>query len=487
MSATTNNNLLELHDRLRSGATSASALLEQAIARADDAGVLNALITTSFDQARMHAAAIKVDQHPLAGIPMAHKDLFCTSGIRTTCGSKMLDNFVPPYAATLVERLAQAGALCIGKANMDEFAMGSSNETSAYGAVKNPWDITRVPGGSSGGSAALVAQRVLPYVTASDTGGSIRQPAAFCGVTGLKPTYGRVSRFGMIAYGSSLDAAGVIAESAADCALVLQTMAGSDPRDGTCSQQAVPAFSQLLDMDLHGLKIGLPRFAFGDGVAVDVASEVRAGLARFERLGADLIDIDLAYADAAIAAYYVIAPCEASSNLSRFDGVRYGHRAADAKTLTELYERSRSEGFGAEVRTRILLGTYALSAGYFDAYYLRAQRVRRLIAQGYAQAFAGVDLIAMPTTPSVAFKLGEKTTNAQAMYMADIFTVGVNLAGLPAISIPTGFAQNLPVGLQLVAPAFAEAKLLAAAHQFQCHTDFHRQRPIGVAAFGDAS
>jgi aspartyl-tRNA(Asn)/glutamyl-tRNA(Gln) amidotransferase subunit A len=479
-----------LQQALQAGATSAHALTEQAIARAEQAAPLNAIITPSYVQGRLKAAQNQNNspgaRNAVAGIPMVHKDLFCTPGIRTTCGSKMLGNFIPPYAATIVERLDQAGAICIGKANMDEFAMGSSNELSAFGAVKNPWDHTRVPGGSSGGSAALVAARVVPYATASDTGGSIRQPAAFCGVTGLKPTYGRVSRFGMVAYGSSLDAAGVIAQSAEDCAQVLSVMAGHDARDGTCSALPVPDFLQDLCAPLRGVRIGLPRFAFGAGVDGGVEREVRAALKQMEALGAQLVDIELAHAEAAIAAYYVIAPSEASSNLSRFDGVRYGYRCENAKSLADLYARSRSEAFGDEVQTRILVGTYALSSGYFDAYYLRAQRVRRLIAEGYALAFQQVDLIAMPTTPTTAFKLGEKLSDARALYLADIFTVGVNLAGLPAISIPCGFDQNLPVGLQLIAPPFAESKLLSAAHQFQTQSDFHLQRPRGAEAWSNS-
>ena len=387
---------------------------------------------------------------------------------------------MPPYSATIVEKLDAVGAISIGKANMDEFAMGSANEHSYFGAVSNPWDLRRVPGGSSGGSAALVAARVVPYATASDTGGSIRQPAAFCGVTGFKPSYGRVSRYGMVAYASSLDQAGVIAQSAADCASVLQVMAGHDVRDGTSLDAPVPDYQKALTQSVVGLKIGLPRGIFGGaqaGLDPAVLAATRSALSSLEKLGAILVDIDLAHLDAALAAYYVIAPCEASSNLARFDGVRYGHRCENPKSLNDLYLRSRSEGFGAEVQKRILLGTYALSAGYFDAYYLRAQRVRRLIAQAYQAAFAHVDLIAMPTTPTVAFAKGQPESNPLSEILADIFTVGVNLAGLPAVSIPAGFSAGLPIGLQLIAPHLAEEKLFCAAHQFQLHTEFHRAVP----------
>ena len=453
--------------------------VEQAIARAQAALPLNALITESFKPALLASVALTI-QHPLAGIPMAHKDLFCTTGVRTSCGSKMLENFVPPYSATIVEKLDAVGAISIGKANMDEFAMGSANAHSYFGAVSNPWNLRCVPGGSSGGSAALVAARVVPYATASDTGGSIRQPAAFCGVTGFKPSYGRVSRYGMVAYASSLDQAGVIAQSAADCASVLQVMAGHDARDGTSLDVAVPDYQKALTHCVAGLRIGLPRGIFSGaqaGLDPAVLNATRLALSSLEKLGAVLVDIDLAYLDAALAAYYVIAPCEASSNLARFDGVRYGHRCENPKSLNDLYLRSRSEGFGAEVQKRILLGTYALSAGYFDAYYLRAQRVRRLIAQAYQAAFANVDLIAMPTTPTVAFEKGQQQSDPLSEILADIFTVGVNLAGLPAVSIPAGFSAGLPIGLQLIAPHLAEEKLFCAAHQFQLHTEFHRVAP----------
>ncbi|MBL8297852.1 MAG: Asp-tRNA(Asn)/Glu-tRNA(Gln) amidotransferase subunit GatA [Rhodanobacteraceae bacterium] len=466
---------------------SALELTDQALARAEHAAALNSFIRLDADAARGAARSIDAmrangsDLQPLAGIPFAHKDIFCTRGIATTCGSRMLQNFVPPYDAHVVERLAQAGAVSIGKTNMDEFAMGSSNESSAYGAAANPWDHTRVPGGSSGGSAAAVAAGIVPFATGTDTGGSVRQPAAFCGITGLKPTYGRVSRYGMIAYASSLDCAGVLARSAADCAVVLDAIAGFDARDATSVERPGERTAAALSQPLAGLRIGVAREYFSGGVQADVADRVHAALRELQRCGATLVDIGLPNAHHAIAAYYVIAPAEASSNLARYDGVRYGHRAAQARSLDELYSLSRAEGFGAEVQRRILVGTYALSAGYYDAYYLRAQKVRRLIAEDFATAFAGVDLIAGPTAPTTAFRIGEKSGDALAMYAADVNTVAVNLAGLPAISVPAGFADDgLPVGLQLIAPAFAEARLLNAAHQLQQATDWHLQVPAGT-------
>ena len=442
-------------------------LVADAQARAASAAGLNALIT------RDSAVGSMSGNGALAGIPFAHKDLFCTQGQRTTCGSKMLSGFVPPYDATIVERLATAGAVSIGKTNMDEFAMGSSNENSAFGPVLNPWDTTRVPGGSSGGSAAIVAANVVAFATGSDTGGSVRQPAAFCGVTGVKPTYGRVSRYGMVAYASSLDQAGVIARSAADCAEVLQVMAGHDPRDATAVDHPVDDYRAALDRGVQGLRIGIARELFSAGVRDAMQSTVHAALRELEAAGAVLVDIDLPTLPLSIPAYYVIAPAEASSNLARYDGVRYGHRAADAKGLRDLYSRSRAEGFGTEVKRRILTGTYVLSSGYYDAYYLRAQQVRRLIANDFARAFASVDLIAGPTTPDVAFKLGEKTADPLAMYAADINTVAVNLAGLPALSVPAGFIDGLPAGLQLIGKAFAESTLFAAGHALQMRTDWH--------------
>jgi aspartyl-tRNA(Asn)/glutamyl-tRNA(Gln) amidotransferase subunit A len=478
----TNFSIAHLAQALRARQTSSVELTQQALERAQTHKNLNALIT--LDSAGAMAAAARADaaiaagqRSALAGIPFVHKDIFCTNGLRTTCASRMLANFVPPYDATVVEKFAGASAVNIGKANMDEFAMGSSNENSYYGAVRNPWDETRVPGGSSGGSAAAVAAGIVTFATGTDTGGSIRQPAAFCGITGLKPTYGRVSRWGMIAYASSLDTASVLARSAEDCAAALTLIAGHDARDATSADRAVDDYLAALAQPLQGLRIGVAREYFGAGIDAGVAAAVQAALAEYTKLGAKLVDISLPNAALAIPAYYVIAPAEASSNLARFDGVRYGHRCEQPRSLEDMYTRTRAEGFGPEVKRRILVGTYALSAGYFDAYYLRAQRVRRLIANDFSEAFKRVDLIAGPTTPTVAFKLGEKSADPLAMYAADVNTVAVNLAGLPAISIPAGFSAGMPVGLQLIAPAFAESALLNAAHQLQIATDWHLQQP----------
>jgi aspartyl-tRNA(Asn)/glutamyl-tRNA(Gln) amidotransferase subunit A len=478
--------ITQLAQSLRERKTSAAELTRQAIAAAKHRADLNALIT--LDESGALAAAERADAAlannsaaTLAGIPFVHKDIFCTQGIPTTCASRVLDNFVPPYDATVVDKLAGASAVSIGKANMDEFAMGSSNENSFHGPVKNPWDTARVPGGSSGGSAAVVAAGIVPFATGTDTGGSIRQPAAFCGITGLKPTYGRVSRFGMIAYASSLDCGGVLARSAEDCAHVLAAMAGHDLRDATSANRAVDDYVGALSKPLQGLRIGIAREYFGAGIDAGVGAVVQNALKEYEKLGATLVDISLPNAALAIPAYYVIAPAEASSNLARYDGVRYGYAAKEPKSLEDLYTRTRAEGFGNEVKRRILVGTYALSAGYYDAYYLRAQRVRRLIANDFTEAFKTVDLIAGPTTPTVAFKLGEKSSDPLAMYAADVNTVAVNLAGLPAISLPAGFSENLPVGLQLIAPAFEEARLLNATHRFQLATDWHAKKPEGVA------
>jgi aspartyl-tRNA(Asn)/glutamyl-tRNA(Gln) amidotransferase subunit A len=415
---------------------------------------------------------------PLAGIPLAHKDIFMTSGWRTSCGSKMLANFVAPYDATVVERFKAAGMVTLGKLNMDEFAMGSSNETSFFGPVKNPWDRQRVPGGSSGGSAAAVAARLAPAVTGTDTGGSIRQPAALCGLTGLKPTYGVVSRYGMIAFASSLDQAGPMAKSAEDCAMLLNAMAGFDPRDSTSLERPAEDYARDLDKPLAGLKIGLPKEFFGEGMDADVRTAVEAALAEYRKLGATTVDVSLPNSGLSVAAYYVIAPAEASSNLSRFDGVRYGHRAPDYADLNDMYSKSRAQGFGEEVKRRILVGTYVLSHGYYDAYYLQAQKVRRLIANDFAEAFKSCDVIMGPTAPSVAFKFGEKSADPVQMYLSDIYTISTNLAGLPGMSIPCGFgASNMPVGLQIVGPWFGEAKMLNVAHQYQRATDWHAQTP----------
>lgn len=463
---------------LRRGDYRPADWLAECRAAAERWSVLNAWISAAWAQAERRLVDVQGGGGALAGVPYAHKDLFCTAGLRTTCASRMLAEFVPTYSAHIHERLEAAGALCVGKANMDEFAMGSSNESSHFGAVRNPWDLERVPGGSSGGSAALVAAGVVPFATASDTGGSIRQPAAFCGVTGIKPTYGRVSRHGMVAYASSLDQAGVIARSAADCALVLGVMAGFDPRDATSVDRPVEDYvAALTDLEPRRLRIGVPRQYFGPGVDPAVAAAVQSALDLLVARGVQRIDIDLPHTESAIPCYYVLAPAEASSNLARYDGVRYGHRCAAPTDLEDLYTRSRSEGFGREVQRRILVGTYVLSAGYYDAYYRKAQQVRRLIAGDFARAFEAVDLIAGPTAPTVAFRLGEKQADPLQLYAADVNTVAVNLAGLPAISVPCGFVAGLPVGLQLIAPPFAEARLLAAAHLYQSLTDWHRHAP----------
>ena len=414
----------------------------------------------------------------LLGVPFAHKDIFCTQGIKTTCGSKMLDNFIPPYDATVVAKMKAAGAVMLGKTNMDEFAMGSSNETSYFGPVKNPWDLNTVPGGSSGGSAAAVAARLAPAATGTDTGGSIRQPAALCGITGLKPTYGRVSRYGMIAFASSLDQAGPMTRTAEDAALLLNSMSGHDAKDSTSTDIAVPDYTATLNQPIKGLKIGLPKEYFDDRLDSAMANTVQAALAELEKLGATLVDIELPNSALSVPAYYVIAPAEASSNLSRFDGVRYGYRCDNPKDLEDLYTRTRSEGFGDEVKRRILVGAYALSAGYYDAYYRKAQQVRRLIKQDFVNAFEKVDIIAGPTSPSPAFKFGEKGDDPVAMYLEDIYTIAVNLAGLPAMSLPAGMMNNMPVGLQLVGNYFAEQQLLNTAHQFQTVTDWHQQSPL---------
>jgi len=417
---------------------------------------------------------------PLLGVPMVHKDIFCVAGGRTTCGSRMLEHFNAPYSATVVNKLNDAGMVMLGKANMDEFAMGSSNENSYFGAVKNPWRRDCVPGGSSGGSAALVAARLAPVATGTDTGGSIRQPAAFCGLTGIKPTYGRVSRYGMIAFASSLDQAGPLATTAEDCAMVLQAMAGFDERDSTSSNKPVPSYVAELDKPIDELKIGVPEEYFSAGLDNGVAEQVHTALAEYEKLGAKLKSVSLPNQSMCIPAYYVVAPAEASSNLSRFDGVRFGYRCESPADLTDLYTRSRGEGFGAEVKRRILIGTYALSAGYYDAYYLKAQQVRRLISNDFDSAFKEVDVIAGPTTPTPAFETGAKTDDPVAMYLNDLYTVSANLCGLPAISMSCGEVDGLPVGLQLIGKHFDEARLLHAAHRYQQTTDWHQRMPAGI-------
>ncbi len=445
---------------------------------------LNSFITVTEDLAITQAQAADArraagETGALLGAPLAHKDLFCTKGIRTSCASKMLDNFKAPYDATVVAKLAAAGTVTLGKSNMDEFAMGSANESSHYGAVKNPWNLEHVPGGSSGGSAAAVAARLLPGATGTDTGGSIRQPAALTNLTGLKPTYGRVSRWGMIAYASSLDQAGPMARTAEDCALLLQGMAGFDVNDSTSIDEPVPDYSASLNASLQGLRIGVPKEYFSAGLDPRIADLVMASVEELKKLGAVVKEISLPNLQHAIPAYYVIAPAEASSNLSRFDGVRFGYRCEDPKDLTDLYKRSRGEGFGPEVQRRIMVGAYALSAGYYDAYYLQAQKIRRLIKNDFMNAFAEVDVILGPTTPNPAWKIGAKNADPIAEYLEDFYTITANLAGLPGLSMPAGFADGLPVGVQLLAPYFQEGRLLNVAHQYQQVTDWHTRSPAG--------
>jgi aspartyl-tRNA(Asn)/glutamyl-tRNA(Gln) amidotransferase subunit A len=448
---------------------------------------LNSFITVTAEQALAQADAADArlargEGGALTGIPVAQKDIFCTRGVRTSCGSRMLDRFIAPYDATLVDRLhAQAGMVMLGKCNMDEFAMGSSNETSWYGPVKNPWDLERVPGGSSGGSVAAVAAGLAPVATATDTGGSIRQPAALTGLTGIKPTYGRVSRYGMIAFASSLDQAGVVARSAEDAACVLQAMSGFDPRDSTSVDRPVDDLVSGLDRSIKGLRIGLPEEYFAEGLDPDCRAVIETAIEALRKLGASTHPIRLPHSPLSVPTYYVVAPAEASSNLARFDGVRYGHRAENVKNLEELYKKSRGEGFGPEVQRRIMIGTYVLSHGYYDAYYLKAQKVRRLIHEDFRQAFESVDLILGPTAQNVAFRLGDKSDDPVAMYLNDIYTIAANLAGIPALSLGCGFVRGLPVGLQLMGRVFDEARLLNVAHQYQQVTDWHTRRPEAFA------
>jgi aspartyl-tRNA(Asn)/glutamyl-tRNA(Gln) amidotransferase subunit A len=443
---------------------------------------INAFITVdaqkSLAQARAADARLAAgNAGPLTGIPIAQKDIFCAQGWLTTCGSKMLGNFVSPYDATVITKFDVAGAVNLGKTNMDEFAMGSSNETSHFGAVKNPWDVKRVPGGSSGGSAAAVASLMAPAATGTDTGGSIRQPAALCNLTGLKPTYGVVSRWGMIAFASSLDQAGPMARTAEDCGLMLNAMAGFDEKDSTSLERSAEDYLRDLEKPLAGLKIGLPKEFFGEGCDAGVMACVQDAIAEYRKLGAETVEISLPNMQHGVAAYYVIAPAEASSNLSRFDGVRYGYRAPEYGDLADMYQKSRAQGFGAEVKRRILIGTYVLSHGYYDAYYLQAQRIRRLIAQDFVDAFRHCDVIMGPTSPCTAFGLGEKSADPVQMYLSDIYTIAVNLAGLPGMSVPCGFSAGLPVGLQLIGDYFAEARLLNMAHRYQQATDWHLKSP----------
>ncbi len=477
-----NKNLAELAADLRAGRFSSVELTKAYLQRIRQHQDLNCFITIEEEKALQQAAEAdeKIacgETGLLTGIPIAHKDIFCTKGVKTSCGSKMLDNFTAPYDATVIEKFNTDGAVMLGKLNMDEFAMGSSNETSYYGAVKNPWAIDCVPGGSSGGSAAAVAARLTPAATGTDTGGSIRQPAAFCGITGLKPTYGRVSRYGMIAYASSLDQGGPMARCAEDVALLLQVMAGFDERDSTSVKKDVPDYRQGLQQPLAGLKIGLPKEFFGEGLDSEVAAVIDSAVAEYRSLGAEVREVSMPNLDLAIPAYYVIAPAECSANLSRFDGVRYGYRCLEPADLTDLYIRSRGEAFGAEVKRRILIGTYALSAGYYDAYYLKAQKIRRLISEDFKRALSEVDVLMGPVAPSVAFGIGEKKDDPVQMYLSDIYTIAVNLAGLPAMSVPAGFVDGKPVGLQIIGNYFAEHRLLNIAHQYQQITGWHQKMP----------
>ncbi|HEC12650.1 MAG TPA: Asp-tRNA(Asn)/Glu-tRNA(Gln) amidotransferase subunit GatA [Acidiferrobacteraceae bacterium] len=477
--------IVELNTPLRTGEISSVELTQAFLDRIGQYQDLNAFITVASTTALEQAQASddhrkNRDPRPLEGIPIAQKDIFCTEGILTTCGSKMLSNFISPYDATVIQRFKAAGAIILGKTNMDEFAMGSSNETSFYGPVKNPWAKQAVPGGSSGGSAAAVAAQLAPAATGTDTGGSIRQPAALCGITGLKPTYGRVSRYGMVAFASSLDQAGPMTRTAADAALLLNVMAGFDPKDSTSVDKPAPDYTTTLNDDLKGIRLGLPKEYFGDGLAADVAKTIDKSIEELKRLGAKIVDISLPNSTLAVPCYYVLAPAEASSNLSRFDGVRYGYRAADYDDLNDMYRKTRSQGFGEEVKRRIMIGAYTLSAGYYDAYYLKAQQLRRLIADDFHNAFGQCDVILGPTTPTTAFDLGAKTDDPVSMYLNDIYTIPANLAGLPGMSIPAGLGEDgRPIGLQLIGNAFEEAQLLNVAHQYQQATDHHKQAPKG--------
>jgi aspartyl-tRNA(Asn)/glutamyl-tRNA(Gln) amidotransferase subunit A len=475
--------LSELSRMLNKGEVSSVELTQYYLNRIDlFDSTLNCFISVipevALEQAKIADSLIsKNEQTPLTGIPIAHKDIFCTSGVKTTCGSKMLDNFIPPYNATVVDKINNQGMVFLGKTNMDEFAMGSSTETSYYGPTKNPWDHSKVPGGSSGGSSSAVAARLVPAATGTDTGGSIRQPAALCGITGLKPTYGAVSRYGMVAFASSLDQGGPMTQTAEDSAMLLNVMSGFDPKDSTSLDRSSVDYTKNLNDSIDGLKIGIPIQNFNDDIDEKTRSGIEVAINHYEKAGAKIIEIDLTRTEISIPAYYVVAPAEASSNLSRYDGVRFGYRCDHPQNLLDLYSRSRGEGFGNEVKRRIMVGTYVLSAGYYDAYYLKAQKIRRLIHDEFQKAFKTVDVIIGPTTPAPAFALNELINDPIKMYLSDIFTVSVNLAGLPAISIPAGFSSGLPIGLQIIGNYFSESKLLNVAHQFQMMTDWHKQIP----------
>ena len=481
----------ELSAMLQAGEVSSVELTQYFLDRIKNCDEkVNSFITVSEEQALAQAKAsdekLKAGNAPLlTGVPIAHKDIFCTEGVKTSCASKMLDNFISPYDATVVTNMREAGVVMLGKTNMDEFAMGSSNETSYYGAVKNPWNLKAVPGGSSGGSAAAVAARLAPAATGTDTGGSIRQPAAFCGITGIKPTYGRVSRFGMIAFASSLDQAGPMGQSASDCALLLNAMSGFDEKDSTSIEKEVPDYSADLDKPLAGLRIGLPKEYFENkdgGMNAEVETVIQAALDQYKAMGAELVEIELPNSGLSVPVYYVVAPAECSANLSRFDGVRYGYRCEDPKDLNDMYTRSRGEAFGQEVQRRILVGAYSLSSGYYDAYYLKAQQLRHLISDDFKKAYEKVDVIMAPATPDTAFNIGEKSDDPIAMYLSDIYTIAVNLAGIPAMSIPVGFVntgsnESMPVGMQIMGNYFEEARLLNVAHKYQQVTDWHTRLP----------
>jgi len=481
-----NKTIAEISRDLAAGEYSSTEITTDLLKRVKDLDKdLNSFITVTEEQALAQAKA--ADERRAAGnatawtgVPMAHKDIFCTKGVLTTCGSKMLGNFEAPYDATVVENFSNAGAVSLGKTNMDEFAMGSSNETSYFGPVKNPWDKDRVPGGSSGGSAAAVAARLVPGATATDTGGSIRQPAALCGITGLKPTYGRVSRWGMIAFASSLDQAGTMTRTAEDSAMMMNVMASFDKKDSTCVERDVPDYTSTLNDSIEGMTIGLPTEYFRDDISAEMQQQVRNAIAEYEKMGAKVKEISLPNTHLSVPTYYVVAPAECSANLSRMDGVRFGYRCEDPKDIEDLYCRSRGEGFGNEVKRRIMVGAYALSAGFYDAYYKKAQQVRRLIKNDFVEAFKDVDVIMSPTSPTPAFKFGEKTDDPVAMYLEDIFTIATNLAGLPGMSVPCGQVNNLPVGLQLIGNYFDEARILNAGHKFQQATDWHLKAPQGI-------
>ena len=481
-----NKTIAEISRDLAAGEYSSTEITTDLLSRVKDLDKgLNSFITVTEEQALAQAKAADErraagNATPWTGVPMAHKDIFCTKGVLTTCGSKMLSNFEAPYDATVVENFNNAGAVSLGKTNMDEFAMGSSNETSYFGPVKNPWDTDRGPGGSSGGSAAAVAARLVPGATATDTGGSIRQPAALCGITGLKPTYGRVSRWGMIAFASSLDQAGTMTRTVEDSAMMMNVMASFDKKDSTCVERDVPDYTSTLNDSIEGMTIGLPTEYFRDDISAEMQQQVRNAIAEYEKMGAKVKEISLPNTHLSVPTYYVVAPAECSANLSRMDGVRFGYRCEDPKDIEDLYCRSRGEGFGNEVKRRIMVGAYALSAGFYDAYYKKAQQVRRLIKNDFVEAFKEVDVIMSPTSPTPAFKFGEKTDDPVAMYLEDIFTIATNLAGLPGMSVPCGQVNNLPVGLQLIGNYFDEARILNAGHKFQQATDWHLKAPQGI-------